>query len=512
MIRRSKSPPDRASHEYRSELTVSGYAREHSISNVPDALVILMVQFYDLWLRHCFTAEEAAKLMALSNGQQLSFPMDSFTMNGTELRIYLRARCTFYGNKEHVAFSWRIAVPYCVGFISCIIMEERAWLPQRSWIRVVKENNASTEGAGTRHKDIINLERSPRSLHLTTCNLEEELRDSISLYVDINQIKYNAITEAHHQDFDETQKFEIRKRQWKWKILGRSLEELQSNQDKYRFCAKSTRDRLWSCHVSHACISSFPWRLTVHYHGCTPLPLDVSSVGFTVIVKSNIGGKRFENQFVLSMQGGRYIHQEMDLEWDTESILKASSIDLIITMEAFKVFDHDQEELAQADWRMHGILPCKDVVEHLGVNAECDVDIGVDRDPMREGVRQIQIRALLNRIFQKINVDGIAEDVLEEQIAQGIKSKMLMAAGFDSNSFSNNRIIISEEAEQRMWQRANVLAAEVKEEMNNGFLSNAYDIEMDDDGMRRYSMKVVEIAADKAISALEALFYSTSGF
>ena len=509
MTRRRKCPPHHLSHEYRSELTAFGYAREHAVSNVPVALVLLMVQFRNLRLHHSFTTEEVSQLMALSNGQQLSFPMDSFAINGTKLSIYLRARCMSwsYSNEQYFKFTLRVAMPRNVGFISCFIMEDMGWESLRSWVRVLKGNGDSTEGSEIHHKNIKHL---VRSYDLTKSNIWEELREPISLYVDINQIKYHAITEAHHQDFDETQPFEIRKRQWKWKIHGRSLEELQSNQGDFAACAESTRDWKWKCQVEYCAILKVPYKLNVIYLGLTPLPLNVSSVGIMVTVKSNIEGKSFENQTMLLMNEA-YVSQKVDLQWDTELISKASSIDLVLKMEAFKVFDQDQEEIAEVDWKMHGIQQCKDIVEHLGVNAQCDADIGVDEDRMREAVRQIQIRALLNRIFQKMNVDGIAEDVLEEQIAQGIKSKMLMAAGFDSKSFSNNRIIISEETEQGMWQRAKVLAAEVTDEMRNGFLSNAYDIEMDDDGVRRYRMTEVEIAADKAISSLEALLDTTSG-
>lgn len=85
------------------------------------------------------------------------------------------------------------------------------------------------------------------------------------------------------------------------------------------------------------------------YQGFLPLPLNVSYVNIVVRVKTSITEKRFEKQTVLSMKGGR-LSGGLDLGWDTESLLKASSIDLEIDMEPVEAFDLNRQEIAKIDW------------------------------------------------------------------------------------------------------------------------------------------------------------------
>ena len=359
MIAHQRCPSNDEAYENVSELTVFGYARRHSVSDVPASLVILMLQFYDLWLHRCFTKDEITRLLAMSGDDRLEFPIDNIAVNDTNFCVYLQARfdsCWI----SYVDLFVCITLPWDIRFVSCVVLEdETEWQSPHKWIRVTKEHGDIDGHSGSHNHDIIEIES-----FIAMSDVEEKLKNPMSLYVDIMQIMYTPEADARHQDFDETEPFEIRKRQWKWKIHGKALEKLQSNQDDYWRSAQSSRDGQWKCEVAiYSATRHVPYRLIVVYMCCSPLPLNVSSVGIMVTVKSNIEGKRFEEQTMLSMEGS-YIQQEMDLEWDTESILKASSIDLEIKMEAFKVFDHDEREIAEVDWEMHGILPCKDVVEH----------------------------------------------------------------------------------------------------------------------------------------------------
>ena len=182
MIFRGRCPPDRPLHEYRSELTVFGYAREHSVRNVPADLAILMLQYHDLWLRRCFTKKEIARLLRLPTGYELVFPMDNIIVKGTKVRVYLRACCSRSGFVELFV---RIALPRDVRFISCIAVEDPRWFFLRNWVRAIKENGDVHDRSGTHHHNILKLREA---LHLSNDNLKEMLRlnHPISFYLDIN--------------------------------------------------------------------------------------------------------------------------------------------------------------------------------------------------------------------------------------------------------------------------------------------------------------------------------------
>ena len=501
MILPHKCPPDRPLHEYRSELTVCGYSRRHSVETVPASLVNIMLKFYNLWIRRHFTEDEVAKWV------------DNIIVNGTKLRVDFRVLYeSYHSHREHFQLFLRIAVPSNIRFISCITVDHSSWLAQRKWVRLYAENDQEEEHSDTHNHDIMNLGRSYR---VTTYNLCEKLWHPISFYVDIKQIKYwtnSPLDEPHHLDFDESATLEIRKRQWKWDIQKRSLAELRSNQsDQWSInwnCTESSSDKQWTFHVY--CVDK-KYRLIVAHPGSFSLPLNVSSLDIMMTVSSYAESRYFEKQKVVSMKGG-CIREEVNLKWKTRTIMNERSVDLKIEMEPIKAFDLDQNEIVKADWTKYGIILCDAIVERLGIHAKVDEDLvlmsdfDINGDRLRRGLRQMQTRAMLNQIFQSVTTDWIAEDVLEEQITHRIESLMMMRAKSNSILRNGKAMSISEEAKQRIWRISEIKAGRVKDEMERGFLSNAYDIEIGDTEFRRYKMKTVNTAVDKTMSAMKALF------
>lgn len=117
---------------------------------------------------------------------------------------------------------------------------------------------------------------------------------------------------------------------------------------------------------------------------------------------------------------------------------------------------------------------------------------------------------MLSQIFANtVTADGIAEDVLEQHITQQIESKLLMAAKFKDNPLNSIPIIISEDAQLEMWEKATLFAAEVKYVMEHGFLMFDCHTKMSTDGVKRYQMRTISYAADKALNALKAFFGDT---
>ena len=326
----------------KSDRIVFGYTRIHCENYVPAPLVELIRRFYNLWIHRCFSKDEIATLRTLKRNDTVAFalPNAKFMLNGSKFDYYLQVCCLYnckhkFGELVRYKLMLKAALPGDIEFISCVVKTNGPVHTITRWTRVHTRDGEIYGNSGLYHLDVIELDRLQPTLseHSDQC---WGLSDTISLHVDIKQIKYTP--EAQQQDIDA---WEVAKKgKWHWKHAGltpQTLEKGRTCDEKRDFVCKLTEiNVVWN-------YALFRIERTM-----LALPMNVSAVNMKVVAKGNIGEMYFEISTIIFLNG-KMIRKRTDMD-DFEHPMT-----LEIDMEIVEVFDLHEQDIDEENWSKYGV-------------------------------------------------------------------------------------------------------------------------------------------------------------